>query len=46
MTDETKNTKLNAFWDKKFPQYLGTYFAVGFGALQFLEFLGKTKPKY
>jgi len=41
MTDETKNTKLNAFWDKKFPQYLGTYFAVGFGALQFLEFLIK-----
>ena len=26
-------------WDRKVPQYLGTYFAIGFGLLQFLEFL-------
>lgn len=26
-------------WDKKVPQFLGTYLAVGFGVLQFLEFV-------
>jgi len=26
-------------WERKVPQYLGTYLAVGFGLLQFLEFI-------
>ena len=28
-------------WDRKVPQLLGTYLAVGFGVLQFLEFISR-----
>lgn len=28
-------------WERKVPQFLGTYLAVGFGVLQFLEFITK-----
>lgn len=41
MTEEANKSGLQKLWDLKFPQYIGTYFAVGFGALQFLEFLSK-----
>ena len=41
MTEETNKTGLQKLWDLKFPQYIGSYFAVGFGALQFLEFLNR-----
>ncbi|MFD2585622.1 hypothetical protein ACFSQJ_01695 [Croceitalea marina] len=39
MSSETNKTWIQQLWDKKVPQYLGTYFAVGFGLLQFVEFL-------
>ncbi|MBX2873179.1 MAG: hypothetical protein KTR30_13795 [Saprospiraceae bacterium] len=38
MTTETKKTGLEDLWERKVPQSLGTYLAVGFGLLQFLEF--------
>ena len=41
MTEETKKTGLQSLWDRKFPQYIGTYFAVGFGLLQFLIIVTK-----
>ena len=39
MTTETNNSFFERLWDRKVPQYLGTYLAVGFGLLQFLEFI-------
>ncbi len=38
MNTETKKTGLEDLWERKVPQSLGTYLAVGFGLLQFLEF--------
>lgn len=38
MEKETKKSWISILWEKKLPQFLGTYFAVGFGLLQFLEF--------
>lgn len=32
-------TLIEKLWDRKFPQYFGSYLAVGFGLLQFLEFM-------
>ncbi|WP_350288553.1 tetratricopeptide repeat protein [uncultured Croceitalea sp.] len=39
MSSETNKSWFQNLWDRKVPQYLGTYFAVGFGLLQFVEFL-------
>ncbi|MHA7057778.1 tetratricopeptide repeat protein [Aquimarina sp. M1] len=39
MGTETKKNWIGNLWDRKVPQYLGTYFALGFGLLQFLEFV-------
>lgn len=39
MSTETNKTSIENLWDRKVPQYLGTYLAVGFGLLQFLEFI-------
>lgn len=39
MNTEKKDTWFQNLWNRKVPQYLGTYFAIGFGILQFLEFL-------
>ncbi|WP_299439960.1 tetratricopeptide repeat protein [uncultured Aquimarina sp.] len=39
MTTETKKTLIKDLWERKVPQYLGTYFALGFGLLQFVEFI-------
>lgn len=41
MTTETKETLLENLWHRKVPQYLSTYLAVGFGLLQFVEFITK-----
>jgi len=45
MTEEKETTNKTSFfnkiWQRKVPQYLGTYFAIGFGLLQFFEFLIK-----
>lgn len=41
MESTSEKSWLQNLWDKKVPQYLGTYFAVGFGLLQFVEFLTK-----
>ncbi|GAA0724623.1 hypothetical protein GCM10009430_29200 [Aquimarina litoralis] len=41
METETKKSWTKKLWDRKVPQYLGTYFALGFGLLQFLEFITK-----
>ncbi|MFS4491894.1 tetratricopeptide repeat protein [Maribacter sp. 2308TA10-17] len=38
MSDKTWYQDL---WDRKVPQYLGTYFAIGFGLFQFLELISK-----
>ena len=38
MNTETNKTGLEDLWERKVPQSLGTYLAVGFGLLQFLEF--------
>lgn len=37
----SKPTFFQKIWSRKVPQYLGTYLAVGFGLLQFLEFVSK-----
>ncbi|GAA0871099.1 hypothetical protein GCM10009117_02440 [Gangjinia marincola] len=39
MTQASDKSIFQTLWDRKVPQYLGTYFAIGFGLLQFLEFL-------
>ena len=39
MTEQREQTLLQKLWDRKIPQYLGSYLAVGFGLLQFLEFV-------
>ncbi len=39
MTEKTEQTFIQKLWDRKIPQYLGSYLAVGFGLLQFLEFV-------
>ena len=39
MTEQTEQTFMQKLWDSKIPQYLGSYLAVGFGLLQFLEFV-------
>lgn len=39
MSSEKNKSWFQNLWDRKVPQYLGTYFAVGFGLLQFVEFL-------
>ncbi len=39
MDSNTEKSWFQRLWDRKMPQYLGTYFAVGFGLLQFVEFL-------
>lgn len=41
METPVKKSIIQDLWDRKVPQYLGTYFAVGFGLLQFVEFLTK-----
>ncbi|WP_378183940.1 tetratricopeptide repeat protein [Aquimarina sp. SS2-1] len=41
MGTETKKTWITELWDRKVPQFLGTYFALGFGLLQFVEFITK-----
>ncbi len=41
MSTEEQSSVFQQLWDRKFPQYLGTYLAVGFGLLQFLEFVTK-----
>ncbi len=38
MNKNVNQSFLQNLWDRKVPQYLGTYFAVGFGLLQFVEF--------
>lgn len=39
MNENAKKSWIEDLWDRKVPQYLGTYLAVGFGLLQFLEFI-------
>ncbi len=39
MAEQTEQTFIQNLWDRKIPQYLGSYLAVGFGLLQFLEFI-------
>lgn len=39
--ENTSNTFFSNLWKKKIPQYLGSYFAIGFGILQFIEFASK-----
>lgn len=34
-------TFIQKIWDRKVPQFLGTYLAVGFGVLQFVEFISR-----
>ena len=41
MDSTSKKSFFQELWDRKVPQFLGTYFAVGFGLLQFVEFLTK-----
>ncbi|QAA80564.1 tetratricopeptide repeat protein [Aequorivita sp. H23M31] len=41
MATNSNKSIFQQLWDRKVPQYLGTYFAVGFGLLQFVEFLTK-----
>lgn len=41
MTEEKGNNFVQSLRDHKVPQYLGTYLAVGFGLLQFLEFMSR-----
>lgn len=37
MNDNSRTHFFSSLWEKKVPQYLGTYFAVGFGIFQFLD---------
>lgn len=39
MNEDLNKNWMEDLWDRKVPQYLGTYLAVGFGLLQFLEFI-------
>ncbi len=39
MTEQTEQTFVQRLWERKIPQYLGSYLAIGFGLLQFLEFI-------
>lgn len=39
MSTEESQSFFQHLWDRKLPQYLGTYLAVGFGLLQFLTFI-------
>ncbi len=39
MTEENNKIGFQALWEKKVPQYVGSYFAIGFGLLQFLNFI-------
>ena len=41
MADQTKNNFISGLITRNVPKYLGTYFAVGFGLLQFLSFIAK-----
>ncbi|MFP2996914.1 tetratricopeptide repeat protein [Spongiivirga sp. MCCC 1A20706] len=41
MSEASNNTFFSKIWQRKVPQYLGTYFAIGFGLLQFFEFVIK-----
>ncbi|MBL4746174.1 MAG: tetratricopeptide repeat protein [Flavobacteriaceae bacterium] len=41
MNKITNKTFIQILWDRNVPQYLGTYLAVGFGLLQFVEFITK-----
>lgn len=38
MSSAESNLSFKSLWERKFLQYLGSYLAVGFGLLQFLEF--------
>jgi len=39
MSSEVPQSVFEKLWDKKLPQYIGSYLAVGFGVLQFLTFV-------
>lgn len=41
MHSDTNESWFQRLWNRKVPQYLGTYFAVGFGLLQFLQYLSE-----
>ncbi len=34
-----KKLTFESIWERKIPQYIGTYFAIGFGLLQFVVFI-------
>lgn len=37
MTKRTSNNWIEKIWERKIPQYVGTYLAVGFGIFQFIQ---------
>ena len=39
MDNQNKKSLMEEMWERKLPQYLGSYLAVGFGLLQFLAFI-------
>lgn len=41
MEEEIKKSLIQDLWDRKVPQYLGTYFAIGFGLFQFIDILSR-----